>query len=326
MSHEGSTRVVIAALAGNLAIAISKFVAAYFSHSAAMLAEAVHSLSDTGNQVLLLVGMRLALRPASERHPFGRAGEQYFWPFIVSLLLFAVGGVFAIYEGVHKLTSPSHAATASQLAWAYGVLGISIVFELYSLSVAAGEFRQLRRGRSIREVLTEAKDVTVPLVLMEDVAALAGLLVAFGGILFGQLTGLLWADGAASIAIGVILCTVAVFLAYETHGLLIGEAASREHRERAGRIIADAPDVRRVVELLTLHLGPNDVILAVKVAFEPTLSVPALEAAINEIERRVRSEMPFMKRIFVEPDSQGDSPARLHLVPGEGTQPTPGAS
>ncbi|MDP3275967.1 MAG: cation diffusion facilitator family transporter [Deltaproteobacteria bacterium] len=308
MSHgqgDGAMKVVIAALAGNLAIAACKFGAAYFSKSAAMLAEAVHSLSDTGNQALLLVGMRLALRPASEQHPFGRSGEQYFWPFIVSLLLFAVGGAFAIYEGIHKMHEPGLPATTAQLAIAYVVLGVSVVFEAFSFSVAFKEFRAMRRGRSYREVLTEAKDVTVPLVLMEDTAALAGLSVALVGVFVAQVTHAPWIDGAASVVIGAILCAVAVFLAFETHGLLIGEAATREDRERAERIVSGAPRVRSVVELLTLHIGPNDVILALKVAFDTDITLAELEEAINEIERRVRGQMPHMRRIFVEPDSLG---------------------
>jgi cation diffusion facilitator family transporter len=308
MSHgggEGSMKVVIAALAGNLAIAACKFGAAYFSKSAAMLAEAVHSLSDTGNQALLLVGMRLALRPADERHPFGRAGEQYFWPFIVSLLLFAVGGAFAIYEGVHKMHDPGPAASNMQLLAAYVVLGVSVVFESFSFSVAFKEFRAMRQGRSYREVLTEAKDVTVPLVLMEDTAALAGLVVALLGVAISQFAHAPWVDGAASVVIGAILCSVAVFLAYETHGLIIGEGATRQDRERAERIVKASPHVDAVVEVLTLHIGPNDVILALKVAFSKGLTVDELEEAINEIERRVRGEMPHMRRIFVEPDSKG---------------------
>ncbi|MBL8682857.1 MAG: cation transporter [Myxococcales bacterium] len=308
MSHGGggdSLKVVMAALAGNLAIAVLKFVAAYFSKSAAMLAEAVHSVSDTGNQALLIVGMRLAMRPADERHPFGRSGEQYFWPFIVSLLLFAVGGAFAIYEGIHKIHDPGQEATTRQLLWAYVVLGGSVVFESMSFSVAFKEFRAMRQGRTYREVLTDAKDVTVPLVLMEDTAALAGLVVALGGVLFSQIFHAPWIDGAASVIIGAILCSVAVFLAFETHGLLIGEGATKADRDRAERLVRASPHVDDVLEVLTLHIGPNDVILALKVAFSKGLTVDELEEAINEIERRVRGEMPHMRRIFVEPDSKG---------------------
>lgn len=308
MSHgggEGSLKVVIAALAGNLAIALCKFGAAYVSKSAAMLAEAVHSLSDTGNQALLIVGMRLAMRPASDKHPFGRAAEQYFWPFIVSLLLFSLGGAFAIYEGIHKIHAPRLEATGKQMLAAYVVLGVSVVFETMSFSVAFKEFRAMRQGRSYREVLTDAKDVTVPLVLLEDTAALAGLVVALVGVGVSHVARMPWVDGAASVVIGVILCAIAVFLAFETHGLLIGEGVTLADRERVERIVAGAPHVDRVVEVLTLHIGPSDVILALKVAFSKGLTVDELEEAINEIERRVRGEMPQMKRIFVEPDSKG---------------------
>jgi divalent metal cation (Fe/Co/Zn/Cd) transporter len=182
---------------------------------------------------------------------------------------------------------------------------VSVVFEGMSFSVAFKEFRAMRQGRSYREVLTDAKDVTVPLVLMEDTAALAGLVVALVGVAVSQVAHAPWIDGAASVVIGAILCSIAVFLAFETHGLLIGEGATRADRERAERIVAGAPSVDRVVEVLTLHIGPSDVILALKVAFSKGLTVDQLEEAINEIERRVRGEMPQMKRIFVEPDSKG---------------------
>jgi divalent metal cation (Fe/Co/Zn/Cd) transporter len=185
------------------------------------------------------------------------------------------------------------------------VLGVSVVFEGFSWSVAFKEFRAMRRGRSYREVLTEAKDVTVPLVLMEDTAALAGLVVALLGVMIAQFAHAPWVDGAASVVIGAILCAVAVFLAYETHGLLIGEGATRQDRDRAERIVKGSPRVENVVEVLTMHIGPNDVILALKVAFDRTITLPELEEAINEIERRVRGEMPHMTKIFVEPDSLG---------------------
>lgn len=330
MSHGGggedSMKVVLAALAGNLAIAVLKFGAAYFSKSTAMLAEAVHSVSDTGNQALLIVGMRLAMRPADEKHPFGRSGEQYFWPFIVSLLLFAVGGAFAIYEGLHKMHNPGAEASTKQLIAAYVVLGGSVIFESMSWSVAFKEFRAMRQGRTYREVLTDAKDVTVPLVLMEDTAALAGLVVALLGVAISQFAHAPWVDGAASVVIGAILCAVAVFLAFETHGLLIGEGATKADRDRAERIVAKSPSVERVVEVLTLHIGPSDVILALKVAFSKGLTVDELEEAINEIERRVRGEMPQMKRIFVEPDSKGGftEGVPMHLD-GDGPKPAKSA-
>jgi cation diffusion facilitator family transporter len=320
MSHgsgEGSFKVVVAALAGNLAIACCKFGAAFYSKSVAMLAEAVHSVADTGNQALLIVGMRLAMRPATERHPFGRSGEQYFWPFIVSLLLFTVGGAFAIYEGVHKMHDPGPPASGKQLLAAYVVLGASVLFEAMSFNVAFKEFRAMRQGRSYREVLTDAKDVTVPLVLLEDTAALAGLVVALVGVAVSQIAHAPWVDGAASVVIGAILCAVAVFLAYETHGLLIGEGVTRADRERAERLVAQSPHVERVVEVLTLHLGPSDVILALKVAFSKGLTVDELEEAINEIERRVRGEMPHMRRIFVEPDSKGGFTEGVSLAQAE---------
>lgn len=296
---------VLAALAGNVAIAVCKFVAAYFSHSAAMLAEAVHSLSDTGNQVLLLIGMRLALRAPDDRHPFGRAMEHYFWPFVVSFLLFALGGAFGLYEGVHKLHTPGPTPTGRELLWAYAVLGTSVVFESLSFSVAFREFKKMLNGRPIQKVLLETRDITVPLVLFEDTAALMGLTVALLGIGVSQVFHVQAADAIASMVIGVGLTGVAVFLAWQAHGLLIGVGATREDRDRARGIIEGTPGVTRVVEMLTMHFGPEDIMVALKVAFDQTMTVPALEETINEIERRVRKDMPQMKRIFIEPDSQG---------------------
>ncbi len=306
-SNHGTTRVVVAALAGNAAIAISKFVAAYFSQSAAMLAEAIHSVSDSGNQILLLVGMRLAARPATDRHPFGRDAERYFWPFLVSLVLFLGGGLFALYEGYHKMRHPGFEPTGRQLLWAYGVLGTSVLFEIYSFSVALREFRREHSGRAVKDIISESRDMTVPLVLMEDTAALVGLMIALIGIGASQFVHAPWIDGAASMAIGVVLCGVAAVIARQTHTLLIGAAASTEDRRTVETIVAESPRVLRVVEMLSLHVGPDDVIVALKVAFDPEIGLKDLEEVINEIERRIRAKLPRMRRIFIEPDSVGDA-------------------
>jgi cation diffusion facilitator family transporter len=299
-----SRKVVLAALAGNVAIAACKFAAAYLAHSTATLAEAVHSLADTGNQGLLLVGMHLAARPASPRFPFGRSSERYFWPFVVALLLFSVGGAFAIFEGINRLITP-HEEQGSRL-WSYGVLGISLVMEGMSFRVALGEFRKASAGRPLREALFEARDPTIPLVLAEDTTAILGLLLALLAVGASGLTGQSLWDPLGSIVIGVLLCAVALLLAKITHGLLIGESATAEDQKRVLDLASRVDGVVRITQLLTLHLGPDVVLLAMKIAFRPSLSVEDLEAVTNRIEAEIRAELPHMRKIFIEADSKGD--------------------
>jgi cation diffusion facilitator family transporter len=299
-----SRKVVLAALAGNVAIAACKFAAAGLSHSTATLAEAVHSLADTGNQALLLVGMRLATRPPSGRFPFGRASERYFWPLVVALLLFSVGGAFGIVDGVDHLARP-HIELQGRV-WSYAVLGLSLVIEGASFYVAFGEFRKLAAGRSLGRVLRDARDPTLPLVLAEDAAAIAGLLVALLAVAASGVTGQDFWDPVGSVVIGVLLCSVALALARVTHGLLIGESATAEDQARALALTSSVDGVERVTQLLTLHLGPDDVLVAMKLAFRPTLTVAQVEAVTNLVEAKIRAAMPHMRKIFVEADSQGD--------------------
>lgn len=312
MSAEAnSTKVVIAALAGNLAIAISKFVAAFLTGSAAMLAEAVHSVADTGNQVLLLFGMRLAEKKPTEQHPFGRTIERYFWPFVVSIMLFTVGGVFAVYEGIHKMAAMTTivddlTVEHGSSLWNYGVLGASIVFELYSFSVAWREFSKFRGKRGIVTALVEAKDPTIPVVIMEDTAALLGLVIALVGVGLSDLTGWAGWDEIASLIIGVLLCFVAYFLARETHSLIVGESATVEDRRAVTRIALGVKGVRGITQLLSMHRGPDDVLLALKIDFDRALTVTELEAITDEVEIAVRKELPHMSQIFIEADSKYD--------------------
>jgi len=301
-----SIRVVISALVGNLAIAISKFVAAYITQSAGTLAEAVHSLADTGNQILLLLGMRLSAGKPTEQHPFGRASEKYFWPFVVAILLFSVGGAFAIYEGMHKLHEVTQGIVShgGSHIWSYAVLGASAAFESYSFMVARGEFKKTQQGRSMVQTMLQAKDPTIPVVVLEDMAALIGLLIALIGLGLSDLTGWQGWDGIASLIIGVLLCCVAVFLGRETHSLLVGESATSEERLKAREIVEGVPGVERVTQLLTMHLGPEEVLLAIKVAFPRGMVVEKVEDIIDELETRVRKELPNMRYIFVEPDAK----------------------
>jgi cation diffusion facilitator family transporter len=297
-------KVVLAALAGNVAIAACKFAAAFLSHSTATLAEAVHSLADTGNQGLLLVGMQLAARPPDERFPFGRAGERYFWPFVVALLLFSVGGAFAIFDGVSHLVHPR--VEPHDRVWSYAVLGVSLAIEGMSFKVAYAEFRKLAGERSIREALFDSRDPTIPLVLAEDTTAMAGLLIALLAVATSGASGQDFWDPVGSVVIGVLLCGVSVVLARITHGLLIGESATPQDRGRVLELTRAVDGVEAVTQLLTLHLGPDVILLSMKIAFRPTLTVLQVEDVTNLIEARVRAAMPQMVKIFIEADSRGD--------------------
>ncbi len=305
MSAPDTKRVVIAALAGNLAIATCKFGAAFMSGSTATLAEAVHSLADTGNQGLLLVGMRLAARPADDRFPFGRSGEKYFWPFVVALMLFSVGGAFAIYDGIHHVLTPSDGEHGSRY-WSYGVLGVSLCFEAMSFRVAWGEFKVLAKGKPWLQAVREARDPTIPLVLAEDTTALIGLAIAFAAVLTSHITGQAFWDPLGSILIGLLLAVVAVALARITHTLLVGASADPEEQGQALHLTEQVEGVEKVTQILTFHVGPEVVILAMKVAFAKTMKADDIEECVNEVERRIRAELPLMRKIFIEVDAQGD--------------------
>jgi cation diffusion facilitator family transporter len=261
-------------------------------------------MADSGNQALLLLGMHLAARPPDARYAFGRASERYFWPFVVALLLFSVGGAFAIFEGIDHLAHPRVEAHAR--AWSYAVLGVSLVFEAMSFRVAFVEFRKLAAGRSLTTALFEARDPTIPLVLAEDTTAMAGLVVALLAVLMSGLTGQEFWDPLGSVVIGVLLCAVALVLAWITHRLLIGESATPDDQARVIGIAQQVPGVARVTQLLTMHLGPDVIVLAMKVAFEPTLTVGQVEDVTNRVEAAIRGAMPQMRKIFIEADSRGD--------------------
>lgn len=335
MSHgsgEGNNvRVVLAAMAGNLLIAISKFAAAFFSGSLATLAEAVHSVADTINQVLLLVGLRRAERPPTLLHPFGHAVESYFWPFMVSILIFMLGGAFALYEGVHdliELLSGHHEPREGSNLASYIVLGVSFAFESYSFSVAYAEFRKMQNGRSLATTLMHAKDPTIPVVLAEDSAALFGLGIALLAVTLSDVTGWRGFDAIGSTLIGLLLGTVAYFLASRTHSLLIGEAVTEEDRRAIETVAKEVDGVRGVRQLLSMHLGPKAVIVALKVEFEPESDLRRIENSIDALEARIREVMPHMRYIFVEPDSDyrlDRDAERQSMLPPTTTPATPSA-
>ncbi len=302
MAGHSGAKVVIAAMAANAGIAVAKFVAAGLSGSITMTAEGVHSMADTANQALLLLGMGLAKRQDPERYPLGRAKESYFWAFIVSLLLFFMGGVFAIFEGVQKLREVGHGEHGSQLAPII-VLSVSILLEGGSFVVAFREFRKAKGDRPFSEALFHGKDPTIPVVLLEDTGAIVGLVVALLAVIITALTGGQAADAIGSIVIGVLLCGIGLVLAHDTKSLLIGEAATPETRKQAVEIIVATEGVDDVTEMLTMHLGPDTVLLALKVRFRPGMSVEESERVVDDLEERVRAKLPQMKQIFVEADS-----------------------
>jgi cation diffusion facilitator family transporter len=298
--HASSVRVVLAALAGNAGISVAKFVAAGLTGSPSMFAEAVHSVADTGNQALLLLGMALSKKRDPVKYPLGRHQERYFWAFVVALMLFFAGGVNAIWEGVHKLRA-GHAEPGSPVP-SLVVLALSLVLEAASFTVAWREMQKTRAGRGLGQVLFGGKDPTITLVLLEDAGALVGLLFATAGVVGSWLTKSMAADAIASIAIGTLLCTIGAALARDTHSLLLGEAASPEVQRRALELSEATPGVEKVTQMLTMHLGPETILLALKVRFRPGMAVEELERVTDELEARVRGELPQMRKIFVEAD------------------------
>jgi len=271
-----------------------------------MLAESIHSLADTGNQALLLLGARRAQRPADAAHPFGYGTARYFWAFVVALVLFSLGGVFAIFEGVEKLRSP-HGLDSP--AWAFGVLGFSIVLESLSFRTGLREARPLRGDRSWWQFIRGTKNPELPVVLLEDFGALVGLAFALIGVTLAELFDQPRFDAIGSLAIGVLLVAVAVVLAVEMASLLIGEAASPADVATISSALGDAPAVRRLIHLRTQHLGPEDVLVAAKVEFDRSLSIAELAQAIDAAEARLRAAYPAARLVFIEPDLYRDIPS-----------------
>src|SRR5919197_4054527 len=300
-------KAVYAAIAGNLAIATIKFIAAAFTGSSAMLAEGVHSLVDTGNGGLILLGLRLSRKPADARHPFGHGKELYFWTRVVAIIIFGVGGGISFYEGIRHLREPG---PVENLAWAYGVLAASFVFEGYSWMVAVREFRREAAGQPWLAAIRASKDPTNFTVLFEDTAALLGLVVALAGVYAADRLGNPYLAGVASMVIGVILASVAVFLAAESKGLLIGEAVDAEISASVREIAEADPRVRRALRLLTMHLSPQEVLLALELEFQPGPSAADAAAAVERIDRAIRAAHPEIKHIFIEAQSlKGSVPA-----------------
>ncbi len=316
MASHHSKRVIYAALIGNGLIAATKFAAAAMTGSSAMLSEAIHSVVDTGNQVLLLHGIRRASRPADQEHPFGYGMELYFWTFVVAVLIFGLGAGVSLYEGIQKILHP-HPLDDAYVN--YIVLGIAMVFEAFAWIVAYRAFNKSRGKLGFIAAIRRSKDPTVFTVLFEDSAAMLGLIVAFVGILLGDLLDLPVLDGVASVIIGVILALTATLLAIESKGLLIGESADREV-VKGIRDMADArASVLRVNELLTMHLGPNDILVTLSVDFDDGLPSEMVERAIADLEIEIKKQYPEVTRVFIEAQNW-----RAHLA-AQQADPTPRA-
>src|SRR6266478_765474 len=294
-----SKKAIYAAIGGNIGIAVTKFVAAAFTGSSAMLSEGIHSLVDTGNGGLLLLGIRMSRRPADANHPFGHGKELYFWSLVVAILIFALGGGMSVYEGVTHLTHPH----ASDPTWNYVVLGFAFFFEGGSSFFAYKAFRKEMRGQGIFETIRASKDPTTFTVLFEDTAALLGLIVAFLGIFLGHQLNNPYLDGVASIVIGAILAVVAVFLAYESKGLLIGEGVDPKTLASIRSIARNDPAVAEVRKSLTMHFSPNEVLLTLELGFKKHLTAEKIAAAVNRLEKKIRDQHPEIKHIFIEAKS-----------------------
>ncbi|MFY7998719.1 MAG: cation diffusion facilitator family transporter [Candidatus Kapaibacteriota bacterium] len=296
----GSKGVIYAAMAGNLAIAITKFAAAAITGSSAMLSEGVHSLVDTGNGLLLLYGLKSSAAPPDEQHPFGRGKELYFWTLIVAILIFALGGGISIYEGIQHIRHPEPSTNPTLN---YIVLGLSMLFEGAAWYVALREFRKVKGDMGYIKAIRASKDPSTFTVLFEDTAAILGLFVAMVGIYCGNTFGIPELDGAASVVIGVILGLVAIFLAYESKGLLVGEGVSKSVLADIRRIAEADAAIARLGRLLTMHFGPHEILLTIEIHFEPLLSADAVAAAIDRIDRAIRAAHPDVKHIFLEAQS-----------------------
>jgi cation diffusion facilitator family transporter len=299
MAASGGTKAVVAALVANLGIAIAKFTGFVITGASSMLSEAIHSVADTGNQALLLLGGRRARRHASEDHPFGYGRERYFWAFVVAVVLFTLGSLFAIYEGVHKIRHPE---PIDSPAVAISILVVAIVLEGFSFRTAVMESTRAKGKMGWWRFLRTAKAPELPVVLLEDAGAMVGLVVALGAISTSIATGNGVWDGIGSVLIGVVLGVIAVFLCVEMKSLLIGESADPAVRDRIRALIEATPGVRRLIHERTQHLGPEEILLAVKVEFDPGMDLAEIAAGVDSIEASVRTEVPEVGPIYVEPD------------------------
>ncbi|HJT29236.1 MAG TPA: cation diffusion facilitator family transporter [Pyrinomonadaceae bacterium] len=290
-----SKTAIYAAIVGNMAIAITKFVAAAFTGSSAMLSEAIHSVVDTGNGWLMLFGVRKSRKPPDADHPFGHGHELYFWTLIVGVLIFAVGGGMSVYEGIQHILHPR---SAENLVWSYAVIGFAVVFEGTTWLFGWKAFSAERGRRGVIEAIHDTKDPTTFTVLLEDSAALLGLIFAFVGIFLGSQLELPYLDGVASVLIGLLLCGVAVLMVYESKGLLIGEGLDRESLKSIRKLVKADPGVEWVGHLHTMYLGPHEVLLTIELRFHGHISSLEVRQAARRLRENIQSQDPDISRIF----------------------------
>jgi cation diffusion facilitator family transporter len=299
MASGGGTRAIIAAMLANAGIALAKFVAYLVTGSASMLAESIHSVADTSNQGLLLLGGRRARRVADDQHQFGYGRERYFWAFVVAMVLFTLGGLYSIYEGVTKILHP-HELTS--IGWAIGVLVVAIVLEAFSFRTAIQESRKVKGERGWWQYVRSSRSPELPVVLLEDAGALIGLVLALTGVGLAAITGNEIWDAVGTLCIGALLIVIAGFLTVEMKSLLIGEAATENHVDAIRQAVEGCPNVVRVIDLKTQHIGPEELLVAGKLEFSPSLSTSGLAAAIDVAETAIRQAVPLAARIYLEPD------------------------
>jgi cation diffusion facilitator family transporter len=299
MAAGGSTRAVVTAMVANGGIAIAKFVAYVFTGSSSMLAESIHSVADTSNQALLLLGGKRAQLVADDRHQFGYGRERYFWSFIVALVLFSVGGGFSVYEGIKKIRDPHE---IESVAWAIGVLLFAIVAEAFAFRTAALEADKVRGERSWWTYVRTARSPELPVILLEDTGALLGLVFAMFGVTLTVVTGDPVWDGIGTLMIGVLLVAIAAVLTWEMKSLLIGEAATPADTSAIVAAVRQAPQVVRIIDLRTQHIGPEELLVAGKLEFAGDLGTAGLADAVDGVERAIRDAIPHTARIYLEPD------------------------
>lgn len=301
MSATGSKSAIWAALIGNSLVAITKFIAATLTGSSAMFSEGIHSLVDTGNQVLLLYGLKRASKPADENFPFGYGKEVYFWSFIVAILIFAVGAGVSFYEGIHSIYHPK---PISNPIINYIVLILAIIFEGASFTIAFKQFVKVKGNWGYFEAIQQSKDPSLFVVLFEDFAATIGLFVALLGVYLSQSTGILEFDGIASVIIGCILAGTAVWLAIETKGLLIGEGANQTTNNKIKKIAISNSKIQHVNEVLTMHMGPDYILLNLSATFVDSAKADDIEKVIEQLSKKIKAQFPSVKRIFIEAEAK----------------------
>ncbi|MEM6265831.1 MAG: cation diffusion facilitator family transporter [Bacteroidota bacterium] len=295
-----SKKAIYGAIIANTAIAISKFVAAFFTGSSSMLSEGIHSLVDTGNGGLLLLGIKKSQKPPDAKHPFGYGSEVYFWSFVVAILIFALGGGIALYEGIKHLQHPEPVTNAG---WNYLVLGLAIVFEGFALRVALKEFNKSRGNKPFLKSLIDSKDTSTVAVVIEDTAALVGLLIAAICLALGQLTGIVYFDGIGSVLIGLLLIGVSSFFAIECKGLLIGEGLLEENVAKINEILEKEPNIDRFQRPMSLYFGPNEVLVNLDVRFKDSLTSDEIEITVDRMEQNIRKALPKVNHIFIEAEN-----------------------